>query len=72
MEPAPQLRTSVLISKAMYTDFRSTSNWEQLDQAMETNRAQRLANQCPENCSAKVAADALFEVIEGKGKPLDS
>ena len=39
---------------------------------METNRAQWLTNQYPENWSAKVASDALFKIIEGKGKPLDS
>ena len=49
--------------------FIGTSNWEQLDQAMETNRVRRLANQYPENWSAKVAADALCKIIEGKSKP---
>ena len=39
---------------------------------METIRAQWLTNQYPENWSAKVAADALCKIIEGKGKPLDS
>ena len=39
---------------------------------METNRAQWLTNQYLENWSAKVASDALCEIIEGKGKPLDS
>ena len=38
---------------------------------METNRAQWLTNQYPENWSAKVASDALCKIIEGKGKPLD-
>ena len=39
---------------------------------METNRAQWLTNQYPENWSAKVASDALCKIIEGTGKPLDS
>ena len=39
---------------------------------METNSAQWLTNQYPENWSAKVASDALRKIIEGKGKPLDS
>ena len=39
---------------------------------METNRAQWLTNQYPENWSAKVASDILCKIIEGKGKPLDS
>ena len=39
---------------------------------METNRAQWLTNQYPENWSAKAASDALYKIIEGKGKPLDS
>ena len=39
---------------------------------METNRAQWLSNQYPENWSAKVASDALCKIIEGKSKPLDS
>ena len=39
---------------------------------METNRAQWLTNQYPENWSTKVAADALCKIIEGKGKPLGS
>ena len=39
---------------------------------MEFNRAQWLTNQYTENWSAKVASDALWKIIEGKGKPLDS
>ena len=39
---------------------------------METDRAQWLTNQYPENWSEKVASDALCKIIEGKGKPLDS
>ena len=39
---------------------------------METNRAQWLTNQYPENWSAKVASDALCKTIEGKGKRRDS
>ena len=39
---------------------------------MESNRAQWLTNQYPENWSAKLASDALCKTIEGKGKPLDS
>ena len=52
--------------------FRSTSSWEQLDKAMETNGAQWLTNLYPENWSANVVSDALCKIIEGKGKPLDS
>ena len=39
---------------------------------METNRAQLLTNQYPENWSAKVALDALCKIVEGKRKPLNS
>ena len=39
---------------------------------METNRAQWLTVQYPENWSAKVASDALRKIIDGKGKPLDN
>ena len=39
---------------------------------METNRAQWLTNQYPENWSAKVASDALCKIIGGKGKLLDN
>ena len=39
---------------------------------METNKAHWLTNQYPENWSAKVAADALCKIVEGKGKPLDN
>ena len=39
---------------------------------METNREQWLTNQYPENWSAKVAADSLCKIIEGKGKFMDS
>ena len=39
---------------------------------METNGAQWLTNQNPQNWSVKVASDALCKIIEGKGKPLDS
>ena len=40
---------------------------------METNRAELLTNQYPENWSAiLVAADALCKIIEGKDKPVDS
>ena len=37
---------------------------------METNRAQWLTNQYPENWSANVAAEALCKILEGKVKPL--
>ena len=52
--------------------FRNTSSWEQINKAMESNRAQWLTNQYSENWTAKVASDALCKIIEGKGKPLDS
>ena len=39
---------------------------------METNRAQWLTNQYPENWSAKVASNASCKIIEVKGKPLDN
>ena len=39
---------------------------------MDTNRAQWLTNKYPESWCAKVAADALCKIIEGKGKHLDS
>ena len=39
---------------------------------MDTNRAQWLTNKYPESWSAKVAADALCKIIEGRSKQLDS
>ena len=66
-----QYKRSV-IQGTVHRVFRSTSSWEQFDKAMETNWAQWLTNQYPENWSAKVASDALCKIIEGKGKPLDS
>ena len=63
-----------MLSKALYTGFLGVhlTGAKQVDKAMETNRAQWLTNQYPENWSAKVASDASGKIIEGKGKPLDS
>ena len=61
-----------LIQGTVHRVFRSTSIWEQFDKAMETNRAQWLTNQYPENWSAKMSSDALCNLIDGKSKPLDS
>ena len=69
---APTQYKRSVIQGTVHRVFRSTSSWEQFDKAMETNRAQWLTNQYPENWSAKVASDALCKIIEGKGKPLDS
>ena len=66
-----QYKRSV-IQGTVHRVLRSTPSWEQFDKAMETNRAQWLTNQYPENWSAKVASDALGKIIEGKGKSLDS
>ena len=63
---------TILKYKSCAPTQKSTSSWEQFDYAMETNRAQWLTNQYPENWSAKVASEALCKIIEGKGKPLDS
>ena len=52
--------------------FRSISNWEQVYNAKETKRLQRLKNQCPEKWSANIAADGLCKIIVCKGKPLDN
>ena len=69
---APTQYKRSVIQGTVYRVFRSTTSWEQFDKAMETNRAQWLTNQYPENWSAKVASDALCKIIEGKGKTLDS
>ena len=69
---APTQYKPSVIQGTVHRVFRSISNWEQFYKAMETNRAQWLKFQYPENRSAKVAADALCKIIEGKGKPLDS
>ena len=61
-----QYKNSV-IQGLVHTIFRSTSNCQQFDKAMESNKAQWLKNQYPEKWSAKVAADALCEIIESKG-----
>ena len=69
---APTQYKRSVIQGTVHRVFRSRSSWDQFDKAMETNRAQWLKNQYTENWSAKVASDALFKIIEGKGKPLDS
>ena len=69
---APTHYKRSVIQGTLHRVFGSTSSWEQFEKAMETNKAQRLKNQYPENCSAKLASDALCKIIEGKGKPLDS
>ena len=69
---APTQYKRSVIQGTVHRVFRCTSSWEQFDKAMETNRAQWLTNQYPENWSAKVASDALCKIIEGKGKHLDS
>ena len=69
---APTQYQRSVIHGTVHRVFMNTSSWEQFDKAMETNRAQWLTNQYPENWSAKVASDALCKIIEGKGKPLDS
>ena len=69
---APTQYKHSAIQSTVHRVFRSTSSWEQFDKAMETNRAQWRTNQYHENWSAKVASDALYKIIEAKGKPLDS
>ena len=68
---APNQYKRSVIQGTVHRVFRSKSNREQFDKAIETNR-QWLKNQYPENWSVKVAADAVDKVCEGKGKPLDS
>ena len=43
-----QYKRSV-IQSTVHRVFRSTSNWQQFDKTMETNRAKWLTNQYPEN-----------------------
>ena len=62
----------IVIRGIVHRDFRSASNLEHFDKAIETNRAQWLSNQYPESWSANVVADALCKIIEGKGMPLGS
>ena len=69
---APTQYKLSVIQGSVQIVFRSTFNWEQFVKALETIRAQWLKIQYPESWSAKVAADALCKIIEGKGKPLDS
>ena len=69
-EPAQYKRS--VIQGTVHRGFRNISNWQQFDKAMETNRAQWLTNQYVENWSAKVAADSLCKIIEGKGKTVDN
>ena len=56
---APTQYKRSVIQGTVHRVFRSTSSWEQFDKAMETNRAQWLTNQYPENWSAKVASDLV-------------
>ena len=69
---APTQYKQSIIQGTVHRVFRSTSSWEQFDKDVETNRAQWLTNQYPENWSAKVAEDDLCKIIEGKAKSLDS
>ena len=69
---APTQYKRSLIQGTKHRVFRSTFGWEQFGKAMETNRAQWLTNQYPDNWSAKVASDALCKTIVGKGKPMDT
>ena len=69
---APTQYKRSVIQGTVHRVLRSASSWEQFDKAMETNRAQLLTNQYPENWSAKVASDALCKIVEGKRKPLNS
>ena len=46
--------------------FRSTSTWENFDQALEKNRKQWIENQYPKNWSDRIVFETLIKIIEGK------
>ena len=69
---APTQYKRSVIHGTLLRVFRSTSNWQQFNKAMDTISPQWLTNQYPENWSANVAADALCKIIEAKGKSVDS
>ena len=45
--------------------FRSTSKWEEFDQALEKNRKQWIENHYPKNWSDRVVFETLNKIIEG-------
>ena len=61
---APTQYKRCVIQGTVHRVFRSTSVWKKFDKTLETNRAQWLKNQYPENWSAKVGADSLCKIIE--------
>ena len=58
-----------MIQETVHLVFSSTSAWEKYDKAMKNNLEQWLDNQYPENCSSRVASQALEKIIrEDKNK----
>ena len=50
----------------VHRTFRSTSTWEDFDQAMEKNRKQWIENHYPKNWSDRIVFETLNKIIEGK------
>ena len=61
-----QCKRSV-IEGTVHSNFRSTSTWENFEQAFEKkNRKQWIENQNPKNCSDRVVFETLNKIFEGK------
>ena len=56
------------IEGTVHRVFRSTSTWENFDQALKKNRKQWIENQYPKNWSDMVVFETLNKIIEGKKK----
>ena len=60
-----QYKRSVF-ERTVHRVFRSTSTWENFDQALEKSRKQWIENQYPKNWSYRVVSETLNKIIEGK------
>ena len=55
-----------VIEETVHSVFRSTSLWENFDQALEKNRKQWIENQYPKNWSDNIVFETLNKIIEGQ------
>ena len=54
-----------IIEGTVHRAFRSTTTWEDFDQALEKNWKQWIENQYPKNWSDRVVIETLNKIIEG-------
>ena len=65
---APLQYTRNVIEGTVHRVFRSTSTWEDFEQALEKNLRRWIENQYPKNWSDRVVFETLKKVIEVKTK----